>query len=184
MAAHALQQAKAARRSRPRARSSGHDPLPERLAGGSPSAHDEKRRHRGDIMSPAKRSALMARIRGKDTGPELRIAALLAEQAPGFETHARDLPGRPDFVFREQRVAVLVDGDFWHGWRFHLWRDKLSPAWEAKIASNRLRDARNRRRLRSLGWVVIRVWEHQIERDAEACIARIRRALAVALSNA
>lgn len=125
----------------------------------------------------------MARIRGKDTEPERRIAALLAEQAPGFETHARDLPGRPDFVFRAQRVAVQVDGDFWHGWRFPLWRDKLSLAWEEKIAANRLRDARNRRRLRSLGWVVIRIWEHQVERDAKACIARIQRALAAASMN-
>jgi DNA mismatch endonuclease (patch repair protein) len=73
---------------------------------------------------------------------------------------------------------VLVDGDFWHGWRFPLWRDKLSPAWETKIAANRLRDTRNRRKLRALGWVVIRLWEHEVERDAEACIARITQSLA------
>jgi len=119
----------------------------------------------------------MARIRGRDTGPERQIARLLLEAGLRFESHARDLPGRPDFVFRQARVAVLVDGDFWHGWRFPAWRDKLSPAWEAKIEANRLRDERNRRRLRAQGWTVVRLWEHQIERSAEACVARVQRAL-------
>lgn len=135
------------------------------------------RMHRGDIMSPAKRSALMARIRGRDTGPERAIATLLIEAGLRFECHARDLPGRPDFVFRPERVVVMVDGDFWHGWRFPVWRDKLSPAWEAKIEANRRRDARNRRRLRTQGWTVIRLWEHQIDRNPGACLLRVRQAL-------
>lgn len=90
-----------------------------------------------------------------------------------FETHARDLPGRPDILFREAGVAVFVDGDFWHGWRFPIWKDKLSEKWEAKIEANRRRDARNFRRLRREGWQVVRIWEHQVERDIAACVARI-----------
>ena len=100
------------------------------------------RRHRGDIMSPEKRSAVMARIRGKDTGPEQMVASALSTHGLEWEGHAGDLPGRPDFVFREQRLAVFVDGDFWHGWRFPQWRDKLSEKWEAKIEGNRHRDGR------------------------------------------
>lgn len=136
------------------------------------------RRHKGDIMSPEKRSAVMARIKGRNTAPEQRVAAALAALDLACETHARDLPGRPDFVFRDQKVALFVDGDFWHGWRFPLWRDKLSEKWEAKINGNRRRDVRNHRRLRHLGWKVVRLWEHQVEADIDACVLRVTRLLA------
>lgn len=134
---------------------------------------DAKRLHRGDIMSPEKRSALMARIKGRDTGLERRMELMLRQSRRRFETHARDLPGRPDFVFRRARVAVFVDGDFWHGWRFPTWRLKLSEKWEVKIAANRRRDARNHAKLRRSGWTVVRIWEHQMERNPGACLRRI-----------
>ena len=116
----------------------------------------------------------MSRIRGRDTGPERAVADLLTAAGIGFEVQGRDLPGRPDFVFRAERVVVLVDGDFWHGWRFPRWRDKLSPAWEAKIEANRQRDLRNMRRLRRQGWKVVRLWEHQVKANPQECMARIR----------
>jgi DNA mismatch endonuclease (patch repair protein) len=128
-------------------------------------------------MSAEKRSAVMARIKGRDTGPERTVAALLTDAGVTFECHARDLPGRPDFVVRDARVAVLVDGDFWHGWRFPAWRDKLSPGWEAKIEANRRRDVRNMRRLRHQGWIVVRLWEHQVRRNPEQCLRRVLSAL-------
>ena len=137
------------------------------------------RRHRGDIMSVETRSAVMARIKGKNTGPELAVAGALSAKGHTFETHAKDLPGRPDISFRDAMVAVFVDGDFWHGWRFSTWRDKLSEAWEAKIAATRRRDDRNFRRLRRAGWKVIRVWEHQVVADLPSCIARIEAALGI-----
>jgi DNA mismatch endonuclease (patch repair protein) len=120
----------------------------------------------------------MARIKGKDTAPELVVAERLRAMGLEFESHARDLPGRPDFVLRERQVAIFCDGDFWHGWRFPTWRLKLSEKWEAKIDKNRRRDVRNHRRLRELGWTVVRLWEHQIERDIDDCLARIAVALA------
>ncbi|NEW94438.1 very short patch repair endonuclease [Rhodopseudomonas sp. BR0M22] len=134
------------------------------------------RLHRGDIMSPAKRSALMSRIRGKGTKPELLIARLLADAGLTWEEHARDLRGRPDFVLRETQVAIFVDGDFWHGWRFPKWRLKLSEKWERKIEANRLRDARNFRALRRQGWRVVRLWEHQVKKDPARCLSRILEA--------
>jgi DNA mismatch endonuclease (patch repair protein) len=130
-------------------------------------------------MSPEKRSYVMSCIRGRGTGPEKIMAAAFHSSGLSWEEHVRDLPGRPDFVFREDRVAVFVDGDFWHGWHFSLWHDKLSDKWAAKIASNRCRDATNHRRLRRMGWKVIRIWEHQIERDATACLERVLQALMV-----
>lgn len=128
-------------------------------------------------MSVEKRSALMARIKGKNTGPEQRMAAALAGHGLAWECHARDLPGRPDFAFREERLAVFVDGDFWHGWRFSQWRDKLSEQWEAKIEGNRRRDMRNHRSLRRMGWTVQRLWEHQVTADAQGCVSKVLRRL-------
>ncbi|WP_255528814.1 very short patch repair endonuclease [Roseomonas sp. KE0001] len=128
-------------------------------------------------MSPEKRSAVMARIRGKDTGPELAMAAALKPTRFQYESHVRDLPGRPDFVFRRHKVVVFVDGDFWHGWRFRNWRDKLSEKWEAKIEANRQRDLRNFRRLRAEGWRVLRIWEHEVKANAKACATRVVQAI-------
>jgi DNA mismatch endonuclease (patch repair protein) len=130
-------------------------------------------------MSPEKRSALMARIRGRDTGPEQAIATILAEKGVECERHSPDLPGRPDFVFRTAKVAVFVDGDFWHGWRFPTWRHKLSAQWEEKIDGNRRRDSRNFRRLRRGGWRVIRLWEHQIKNDSRACVEKVLATLPI-----
>lgn len=124
-------------------------------------------------MSPETRSAVMARIKGKNTRPEQRMAAALAAQGVEWESHASDLPGCPDFVFRHQKVVVFVDGDFWHGWRFREWRDKLSKKWEVKIDRTRRRDIRNRRQLRGMGWKVVRLWEHQVAADIDGCVARV-----------
>jgi len=115
----------------------------------------------------------MSRIRGKDTGPERRLAEGLLIRGLRCERHVRELPGCPDFVFREVRVAVFVDGDFWHGWRFPLWAHKLSDHWREKIAATRMRDQRNFRKLRRLGWRVVRIWEHEIESSCESSIARL-----------
>lgn len=135
------------------------------------------REHRGDIMSAETRSSLMARIRGSNTAPERRMAELLTDHRLTFETHARDLPGRPDFVFRDEMLAVFVDGDFWHGWRFPAWRHKLSEHWESKIEANRRRDRRSQAKLRRRGWKVVRIWEHKMKEDAMACMQRVLVAL-------
>jgi DNA mismatch endonuclease, patch repair protein len=138
------------------------------------------RRHRGDIMSSEKRSAVMSRIKGRGTGPEKIMAEVFAAKGLSWEEQARDLPGRPDFVFRQEKVAIFVDGDFWHGWRFHQWRDKLTEKWEAKIEATRHRDAKNHRRLRRAGWKVVRLWEHQIKQNQTKCLERVLDALGLA----
>lgn len=143
----------------------------------------EDRRHRGDIMSAETRSAVMSRIKGKNTGPELLLEEALLIRGAVFERHAKDLPGRPDFVFRSCRMAVFVDGDFWHGYRFAEWRMKLAEKWEMKIAGNIARDRRNRRALRSAGWSVMTMWEHRVRKNparaAERVLATVARRDAV-----
>ena len=115
----------------------------------------------------------MSRIRGKGTGPERAMEAALRRTRFRFECHAPDLPGRPDFVLRGRRIAVFVDGDFWHGWDFDRWRDKLSEKWENKIVSNRERDRINDLRLSDKGWLVLRFWEHEVMKDTRACAERV-----------
>jgi DNA mismatch endonuclease (patch repair protein) len=153
----------------PRSRKAGH----RRWAAASAPVEG---RHRGDIMSKGTRSALMSRIRGKNTGPERILFEELDQRGIDFKKHAKDLPGRPDIVFSEIKLAVNVDGDFWHGWRFPLWRHKLSETWQLKIAATRARDARNHQRLRRLGWKVLRIWEHEIENNLERSIQKILKA--------
>jgi DNA mismatch endonuclease (patch repair protein) len=119
----------------------------------------------------------MARIRGRDTGPERAMAKLLADAGLMIEAQARDLPGRPDFVLREDRIAIFVDGAFWHGWRFPAWRHKLSERWEIKIEQNRNRDRRNHRALRRKGWTVIRLWDFHLRRNPGLCLDRVLTAV-------
>ena len=115
----------------------------------------------------------MARIRATNTGPERRVAKILRLLGFSPELHAFDLPGRPDFVLRDQKIVIFIDGDFWHGWRFPEWRLKLSEHWEQKIAANRRRDRLNHSRLRRAGWRVVRIWEHQLVRDSEGVQTRL-----------
>ena len=136
--------------------------------------------HKGDIMSPEKRSALMSRIKGKNTTPERIVVRELKKKNLKFKQHIRNLPGSPDIVFPSKKIAIFIDGDFWHGWRFSLWKHKLSQKWQEKIQKNRERDQRNLQKLRRDGWKVLRIWEHQVEKDPEICIKKI---LAVFESN-
>ena len=122
----------------------------------------------------------MSRIRGRDTGPEKLMAEILRAAGVRFTEQVRTLPGRPDFVLEERRVVVLVDGDFWHGWQFDRWKHKLAPKWRTKIAANIRRDRRNRSALRTDGWTILRVWEHQLERSP----AQVRRRLRAACRRA
>jgi len=132
-----------------------------------------------DVMSPEQRSRVMARNTGTNTSPERRIDALLAAAGVPYTRHDKTLPRRPDFVFATDWVAVFVDGDFWHGWRFPVWRHRLSEFWRTKIAATRERDRRTHRRLRRAGWRVVRIWEHQVETDSAECVQRISTAVEI-----
>ncbi len=126
-------------------------------------------------MSSEKRSALMSRIRSKNTGIERAVFRELRARGVHFSRHVESLPGKPDIVFKSGRIAIFIDGDFWHGWRFPVWRDKLQPYWRAKIARNRERDRRNFRHLRRKGWIVVRIWEHDMKNDLSSVVELILR---------
>jgi DNA mismatch endonuclease (patch repair protein) len=116
-----------------------------------------------DVFTEAKRSAVMGRIRGKgNKDTELRMMALFRAHGITGWRREQKLFGKPDFVFRRERVAVFVDGCFWHGCP----KPKHAPLpktraewWAAKLARNRARDLLVTRTLRKAGWRVVRIWE-------------------------
>ena len=130
-----------------------------------------------DNLTPEQRSYCMSRIKGKDTGLEVRVRSELHKRGLRFRKHVKGLPGKPDVVFPGARVVVFVDGDFWHGYRFPSWEHKVSDFWKEKISKTRRRDARNHRKLRSMGWTVIRLWQHEIHKDLDGCVKRVARAV-------
>ncbi len=135
-----------------------------------------KRRVR-DHLTPEQRSRAMKNIKLKDGSIEKIVQKELRSRGYRFQRHVRSLPGSPDIVFKEQQIAVFVDGDFWHGWRLPAWDFKLSEFWQKKLRENRKRDQRNFRKLRSQGWKVIRIWQHQLKRDKDGSIRRLLRGL-------
>ncbi len=126
-----------------------------------------------DNLTEAQRSHCMSRVRTRDTNLELLVRRGLHRRGLRFRKHVRALAGTPDLVFAAARVAVFIDGDFWHGYRFPSWRASMSPFWQEKIARNRARDRRNFARLRRGGWTVIRIWQHEIRARLERALDKI-----------
>ncbi len=119
----------------------------------------------------------MSRIRGMNTSPERLIRRVAYSRGLRYRIHVMSLPGRPDMVFMAARVAVFIDGDFWHGWRFPAWRGRLPTFWQGKIARNRKRDQSNFRKLWRANWLTVRIWEHEARASPDACVDRIVKAV-------
>ena len=130
-----------------------------------------------DNLTPRQRSYCMSRVKGKDTGLETLLRSRLHKRGLRFRKHVKKLPGKPDIAFLKIKIAVFIDGDFWHGYKFPLWEEKLSEFWRIKIRKNRERDKKNFTTLRRGGWKVIRIWQHQIKRDLDVCISRVVKAV-------
>ena len=130
-----------------------------------------------DNLTPEQRRYCMSQVKGKDTSLELRVRSELHRRGLRYRKHVKGLPGKPDVVFVSARVVVFIDGDFWHGWRFPTWRDKLTESWRNKIEKNLARDQRNFAKLRRNGWCVVRVWQHEVQRDMNNVIERIEKAV-------
>jgi len=121
----------------------------------------------------------MSRIRGKgNQETEVRLATMMRMTGiKGWRRHL-PIPGRPDFSFRKHKVAVFVDGCFWHGCPVCFRLPKQNRAfWKAKIEGNRKRDRSVNGRLRRLGWKVIRIKECQLK-HSDRVVSKIRKAVA------
>ena len=117
-----------------------------------------------DVFSKKKRSQVMAAICAKgNKTTELKLASILRAYGIGGWRQEQKLFGKPDFVFRRAKLAVFVDGCFWHGCRWHCRMPRSNQHyWRRKIERNRMRDKATTRMLQELGWRVLRVWEHSL----------------------
>jgi DNA mismatch endonuclease, patch repair protein len=129
-----------------------------------------------DIMSAQKRSAVMARIRGKDTQPELLVRRTLHAMGYRYRLHRRSLPGTPDIVLTGRRKVIFVHGCFWHGHpgcRFAVMPATRPEYWAAKIRRNKERDADAAEQLHAQGWRVLELWECEMT-DSRQVSMRLR----------
>ena len=131
-----------------------------------------------DHLTKKQRSSLMSRVRPKNSKIELMVFAHLRKRGIYFQRHYKRAPGTPDIARPSDRIAVFIHSDFWHGWQFPRWSHRLSSDfWREKIATNRQRDQRKIRELRSMGWSVMVVWEHTLKRDSERTLNKVSRFL-------
>jgi len=126
-----------------------------------------------DVLTKEQRSHNMSQIRGKNTKPEIILRKALWALGLRYRLHYK-LPGRPDIAFVSKKVAVFVDGCFWHGCELHGTKPKTNDKfWSNKIQDNIARDKRNNKILKDKGWKVLRFWEHDIKNSVEKVSKRI-----------
>ncbi len=130
-----------------------------------------------DNLTPAQRKQNMQNIRSKGTLPEKIIMSELKKAKIYFSTHANNIIGKPDIVFRRKKIVVFIDSDFWHKHptRFILPKTNTNY-WINKINRNEERDKTVTKELRKNGWRVIRVWEYDIKKSSSRCLNRILKA--------
>jgi DNA mismatch endonuclease (patch repair protein) len=122
-----------------------------------------------DVYSPEKRSAVMRRVKGRNTTPERLARRLLTDIGVRYRLNRADLPGKPDIVMAGRRLAIQIHGCFWHG--HDCARGARVPKanqdyWRAKISANRARDAAATDALHAQGWRVETIWECQMKDEA------------------
>jgi DNA mismatch endonuclease, patch repair protein len=122
------------------------------------------------------RSKIMSRIRAKNTKPEIILRKALWDQGIRYRKSPKNLPGKPDIVIRKYKLAIFVDGEFWHGYD---WENKKSSIksnrgfWIPKIERNMLRDRQNTALLQKMGFTVLRFWQQQVEKQLGSCVLDI-----------
>jgi DNA mismatch endonuclease (patch repair protein) len=129
-----------------------------------------------DVFGPEKRSAVMRRVKGRNTSPERQVRRLIWRLGGRYRLNRADLPGKPDIVLAGRRLAIFVHGCFWHG--HDCPRGARVPKanrdyWVGKVSRNRARDAAAREQLQALGWRVETLWECELK-DAAPLETRVR----------
>ncbi|MCR9099610.1 MAG: very short patch repair endonuclease [bacterium] len=126
------------------------------------------------------RSRTMSRIRSKDTKAEVRLRKALWARGYRYRKNVKSLPGSPDIAIKKYKVAVFIDGEFWHGYN---WEEKQHAIkrnrayWIPKIERNMERDRENTRKLQEKGWLVLRFWEQRLKKEFNICLALITEAI-------
>jgi DNA mismatch endonuclease (patch repair protein) len=131
---------------------------------------------RYDFKTTPQRSALMSRIRGINTKPEIALRKAIWNLGFRYRLNVPKLKGKPDIVFNKYKVIVFVDGEFWHGHNWHIKKTKIKANrkyWIKKIERNIERDMENMKHLQSIGYTVLRFWEQEIKKDLTGCVKKI-----------
>ena len=134
-----------------------------------------------DVLTPAQRHKNMSNIRGKDTDIERILRRALWHKGYRYRKNYKDIPGTPDIVLTRQKIAIFVDGDFWHA-RGHQDNPGEQVAtnkefWQKKLARNVERDKEVNDELTEAGWLVLRFWESDIKKDLIGCMKQIEQYL-------
>lgn len=130
-----------------------------------------------DTLTKEQRSYCMSRIRSKGTKPEIILKKSLRRMGISYRSNIRNLPGTPDIVILEKKLAIFIDGDFWHGREFKRRSRNYNDYWTKKIKRNMERDKENVRDLKKAGWKVIRFWGSEIVKDCDKITRRIKKRL-------
>lgn len=126
-----------------------------------------------DIVTTPQRSYIMSRIRSRDTRPEMMLRRALWARNIRYRLYDRGLPGKPDIVIKKYKLAIFVDGEFWHGYQWAHVRERLGANrdfWIAKIERNMARDRENNKALNAMGYTVIRFWSADIKKHLHKCV--------------
>jgi len=125
------------------------------------------------FYATSRTSALMKRIKEKNTTCEIKLRKLIWHKGYRYRINVKKIPGKPDLVFKNKKVAVFIDGDFWHGYNWENRKNKIKANrgyWIPKIERNIQRDREVTAKLKSLGWQVIRLWEHEVKNDIQGSV--------------
>ncbi|MEZ4934762.1 MAG: very short patch repair endonuclease [Saprospiraceae bacterium] len=128
------------------------------------------------FYTTAQRSRTMSKIRSKNTRPEMRLRKALWNAGLRYRLHRRDIPGRPDIVIEKFKVAIFVDGEFWHGYEWEKKREKIKTNrafWIPKIERNMQRDREVNWQLKKMGYEVFRFWENEVKKEIGVCIKKV-----------
>jgi len=128
-----------------------------------------------DVLTKEQRAYNMSKIRGKNTLPEIKLRKLLwSDGVRGYRIHY-NLPGKPDIVFTKKKIAIFIDGCFWHKCQICFQEPETRKEfWMKKIQSNIDRDKKVNAQLKDMGWTVMRFWEHEIRKNPSLVIETIR----------
>lgn len=129
-----------------------------------------------DQLTKEQRSYNMSRIKSKNTKPETIIFRMLKENGYKFKKHY-SISGKPDLAFPKSKIAIFIDGEFWHGKDFNDWKEKISPFWLDKIWKNIIRDKKNYKLLKDNGWTVLRLWGRDVVKNPKKAYSKILKLL-------